>query len=280
MSHPLLEQAAINEAPGDYLRSVGVVFAEFGAQAQDSGNVSYGIQVGDGHYFVKTAGLVDDPQPFLDHPSRVALLRSAVRLSASVSHPILPQLLNAIESPNGPLLIYPWLAGELLGVSHESRDDPASAFQRFRSLPPGTIQACLDSVFDLHVVLSKAGWVACDFYDGSLLYDFAARQLWVVDLDMYQSAPFRNDMGEMFGSSRFKAPEESELGALIDDQTTVFVMGRAALVFLSDGTLNPDAFRGPRALFDVAAQACQPDRAQRHASMAAFHTAWRAALGV
>ena len=55
------------------------------------------------------------------------------------------------------------------------------------------------------------------------------------------------------------APEELELGALIDERTTVFVMGRTALVFLSDGTLDFEDFRGPRSLFDVVAQACQPD---------------------
>jgi serine/threonine protein kinase len=280
MSHPLSDHTAIDQPPSEYLRSVGTVFAEFGRQTQDSGNVSYGVQVGDERFFVKTAGLVDDPRPFLDHPARVALLRNAVRLSASVTHPLLPRLHGVIESPDGPLLVYPWLDGELLGVAREQRDDPRSAFQRFRALPASTIQVHLDALYDLHAALARAGWVAVDFYDGSLLYDFAAGRLWAVDLDMYRDAPFRNEMGEMFGSSRFMAPEEVELGALIDEQTTVFVMGRTALVFLSDGTLDAGAFRGPRALFDVAAQACRPERALRFASMAAFYDAWRAAKDV
>ena len=280
MSHPLLNRKAIEQAPGDYLLSVGTIFAEFGAQTQDSGNVSYGVQVGGERYFVKTAGLVDDQHPLLDHPARVALLRNAVRLSASVSHPILPILRGVVESPSGPMLVYPWLEGELLGVPRESRNDPASALHRFRSLPSAVIQACLGDIFALHTVLSEAGWIAYDFYDGSLLYDFAAARLWAVDLDMYRDDPFRNDMGEMFGSSRFKAPEESQRGAFIDDRTTVFVMGRTVLVFLSDGTLNFEAFRGPRALFDVVVQACQPDRTHRFASMSAFYHAWLAASSV
>ena len=235
MSHPLLQRLVIDRPPGEYLRSVGGVFAEFGVSTQDSGNISYGVQVGDSRYFVKTAGLVDDPLPVPDHAGRVALLRNTVRLNASVTH---------------------------------------------SALPPSEILRCLDTVFDLHTSLAHAGWVAVDFYDGSLLYDFAAGRIWVVDLDMYQDGPFHNGMGEMFGSSRFKAPEESELDALIDEQTTVFVMGRAALVFLSDGTLDLDAFRGPRVLFEVVAQACRPDRARRFASMATFQNAWRVAWGV
>ena len=280
MSHPLLECPAIDQPPVEYLRSVGVIFAEFGAQTQDSGNVSYGVQVGAERYFVKTAGRVDDPRPFLGHPARVTLLRNAARLSAGVSHPILPRLLGVIESPGGPLLVYPWLGGELLGVPRDQRDDPYSSFQRFRNLPPATIHTCLDAIFDLHAVLARVGWIAGDFYDGSLLYEFAADRLWAVDLDSYHQGPFRNDMGRMFGSTRFMAPEEFERGATIDAQTSVFVMGRTALIFLSDGTLDPQAFRGPRALFDVVVQACRPDRADRFTSMAAFSRAWQEARGV
>jgi serine/threonine protein kinase len=277
MSHPLLDCASIDRQPDSYLRSVGMVFAEFGDQTQDSGNVSYGIQIDAELYFVKTAGRPDDPRPLLKHPARVALLRNAVRLHASCRHPILLPLFRVIESPSGPLLVYPWREGELLGAPGALRSDPESAFQRFRSLPAPTIQLCLDAVFDLHRELARAGWITVDFYDGCLLYDFASGQLGVVDLDMYRAAPFRNEMGRMFGSTRFMAPEEFERGALIDEQTTVFVMGRTALVFLSDGTLDADAFRGSRALFEVIARACNPERSRRFDSMAAFYRAWQAA---
>jgi serine/threonine protein kinase len=276
MPHALLDCEVINEQPGQYLRSVGAVFAEFGALTQDSGNVSYGVQIDAKRYFVKTAGRPDDPRPFLKHEGRVALLRNAVRLSQSCRHPALPRLYQVIESPSGPLLVYQWLEGELLGAPRARRDDPESAFQRFRSLPAATIQGSLDAIFDLHHELAGAGWIAVDFYDGCLIYDFKSGRLGIVDLDTYSEGPFRNEMGRMFGSPRFMAPEEFELGALIDEQTNVFVMGRTALVFLSDGTLNPDAFRGTPALFKVVARACEPERSRRYDSMAAFYSEWRA----
>ena len=50
---------------------------------------------------------------------------------------------------------------------------------------------------------------------------------------------------------------------MIDEQTTVFVMGRTALVFLSDGTLDTAPFRGSHALLAVVAQACAPERGER-----------------
>jgi serine/threonine-protein kinase len=270
----------INEQPEQYLRSVGTLFAEFGALTQDSGNVSYGVQIGAERYFVKTAGRPGDPRRFLNHAARVALLRNAVRLSESCRHHTLPRLYRVIESPSGPLLVYQWLDGELIGTPRARRDDPECAFQRFRRLPAATIQGRLDAVFDLHHELAGAGWIAVDFYDGSLIYDFKSGRIGIVDLDMYREGPFRNEMGRMFGSTRFMAPEEFELGALIDERTNVFVMGRTALVFLSDGTLNADAFRGTRDLFEVVDRACEPERSRRYDSMAAFYSAWRAARAV
>src|SRR5262249_8684768 len=159
----------IDEPANQYLRSVGTVFAEFGELTQDSGNVSYGVEVAGNRYFVKTAGDPDNPRPVLDHPARVALLRNAVRLYETCRHPLLPRLYQVIEWPSGPLLVYQWLEGDLLGVPRAQRDDPESAFQRFRRLPAPTISKCLDAVFDLHDELARVGWIAVDFYDGCLI---------------------------------------------------------------------------------------------------------------
>jgi serine/threonine-protein kinase len=277
MSHALLDCEAIDEPPYQYLRAVGTVFAEFGERTQDSGNVSYGVEVAGNRYFVKTAGNPDNPRSALDHAARVALLRNPVRLHQSCRHSLLPRLYRVIESPSGPLLVYRWLEGELLGVPRARRDDPNSAFQRFRSLPVPTISKCLDAVFDLHDMLARFGWIAVDFYDGCLIYDFKSGRLGIVDLDMYRDTPFRNTMGRMFGSTRFMAPEEFQLGAWVDQRTTVFVLGRTALIFLSDGTLSPGSFRGSLPQFDVVARACDPEPAGRFGSVDMFCRAWHAA---
>jgi len=139
------------------------------------------------------------------------------------------------------------------------------------------ILRCLDDLFDLHEQIARLGWVAVDFYDGCIIYDFTTERLGVVDLDMYVEGPFRNEMGRMFGSTRFMSPEEFEPGAIIDERSNVYVMGRTALVFLSDGTLNRGGFRGTDALFDVVAKACNPERGDRFQSMEEFCRTWRAA---
>ena len=45
-AHPLRDIERIDGPPGPYLEAIGTIFATFGAPTQDSGNVSYGVQVG------------------------------------------------------------------------------------------------------------------------------------------------------------------------------------------------------------------------------------------
>ena len=272
--HPLLDIERIEQTPDVYLNAVGNVFTVFDGRTQDSGNISYGVQTTQGRYFVKTAGHPDDPNPFLSHPERVSLLRNAVQLRRSCDHRTLPPLHQIIESPIGPLLVYQWADGELIRTDAAIRDDPQSTFQRFRRLPSHEIIRALDLIYELHHQLAQLGWVAVDFYDGCMIYDFDHRELHVVDLDHYCEAPFINEMGRMFGSSRFMAPEEFERGARIDERTTVFTMGRTAAVLLSDGTLERQPFRGSTTLYEVVRRACSDDRRERYDSMAAFFAAW------
>lgn len=272
--HPLLDIEGIEQTPDVYLNAVGSVFAVFDERSQDSGNISYGVQTAQGGYFVKTAGHPDDPNPFLSHSERVSLLRNAIRLRRSCAHRTLPSLHQVIESPNGPLLVYQWVDGELIRVDAAIRNNPQSTFQRFRRLPSQEIIRALDLVYELHHQLAQLGWIAVDFYDGCLIYDFDCQKLHVVDLDHYCEAPFINEMGRMFGSSRFMAPEEFERGARIDERTTVFTMGRTAAVLLSDGTLERRPFRGSDALYEVVRCACCDDREKRYDSVATFFAAW------
>ncbi|WP_328992900.1 hypothetical protein OG394_01420 [Kribbella sp. NBC_01245] len=265
--------AEIEMWPAEYVEGLGVVFARFDATTQDSGNVSYGVKAPAGRYFVKTAGDPTDQAPYLDFDGRVALLRNAVRLAEAVPHPLLPELHAVIESPGGPVLVYEWREGEHLGTTREQRDDPATAYQRFRALPAEQILKALDEVFDLHAKLTSAGWVEGDFYDGCLLYDFGARRLTVLDLDTYHFGAYRNEMGRMFGASRFMAPEEYSLGAPIDERTTTFVMARTVFVLLADGTLEREALRGSDAIYAVVQEAVTT----RFPSYDAFYQAWLAA---
>lgn len=236
----------------------------FDARTQDSGNVSYGVDVCGQRYFVKTAGLVEDSKSFLNHASRVEVLRNAVRVAESSEHPTLPELRQVIESPDGPMLFYEWVDGKLV----------RNSLQRVHNLPVSDVVGLLSQVYDLHVDLVRRGWIANDFYDGSMIYDFERGEFHAVDLDTYHRGPFINRMGRMYGSKRFMAPEEFRLGAEIDERTTVFNMGRTAAVLLSDNSLDREAFRGRDSQYEVMLRACQDAPDERFQSVSELCSAW------
>lgn len=278
----LLTAETIAEDPVVYVHRQGTVVAEFGQLTQDSGNVSWLVDVGARRLFVKTADATGPqapgaPVPYFDHEGRVRLLRNAIDLAHSCRHPALPQLLNVIESPSGPALVYAAAQGELVGVARGNRDDPASAYQRFAHLPADQLFGVFGVLIDLHVALAVAGWIASDLFDGCLIVDFATASLTVIDLDSYRRGPSINDMGRMFGSTRFMAPEEFELGALIGERTTVFTLGRLVWYFGTRLTDQVEDFCGSRAVAQVIQNACRPSRAERHDSVATFAEAWRIA---
>ena len=251
-------------SPADFLATNTNIFATFDHRTQDSGNISYGVEIDGERYFAKTTGLVDDDSPYLDHASRVQLLRNAARLADSCDHHTLPPLRQVIESSDGPMLFYDWVEGELV----------RNALQKIRRLPVSQILDLLNNIYDLHVELIKRGWIANDFYDGSMIYDFHRRKLHAVDLDTYHRGPFTNRMGRVFGSTRFMAPEEFELGATIDERTTVFTLGRTAAVLLSDNSLDRKPFRGSDAQYEIILRACNEIPDTRFQTVAQFRDAW------
>ena len=226
--------------------------------------MSYGVEVDGRRYFVKTAGRPDDFRSYLDHGGRVSLLLNAARLAESSGHRTLPKLRQVVESAWGPMLVYDWGEGELIG----------SCLDRVRSLGAREVTQLLTDVYDLHRELTGLGWIANDFYDGAMIYDFQRRRVQVIDLDSYHMGSFTNRMGRMFGSSRFMAPEEFELGATIDERTTVFTMGRTAAVLMSDNSLERGPFRGSDGQYEVMVRSCAENPGDRFQTVVDMYAAW------
>ena len=87
-------------------------------------------------------------------------------------------------------------------------------------------------------------------------------------------------MGRMFGATRFMAPEEFELGAVLDERTTMFTLGRLVRHFGTRLTERDEEFCGSPAVAEVVRRACRPLPADRYEDVAAFAQAWRSARGV
>jgi len=192
------------------LDRLGRTFATFDARSQDSGHISYGVIDADGRrWFVKTAGDDVDSPGGATRQERAATLRHAAALQEALDHPALVPLEAVIEASDGVLIVHPWFSGELLRSPTERRDDPDEAYSRFRALPMPEIAAALDTVIDFHVTLERSCWIAGDFYDGCLLYDFDTRQIKVIDLEAYHYGPYINGVGRLPGSTRFMAPRST-----------------------------------------------------------------------
>ena len=321
----------IEGPPESYLREIGTVFAVFDERTQDSGNISWGVEILGRRAFVKSAGRPDVDRP-TSHQERCRILKNGVDVVCSVDRSVhrrptddspardrvvlsshdgeapptgdrvvpsipegevpttrdrtlLPRYLGQFDSSWGPVVVFEWAEGELLyrrrpnhshttpHPIHVSADDGAdtryiggtlrSPLERLQSLPRATVREFLNDVFRLHALLEAEGWISCDFYDGCLLYDFASHRCHVIDLDHYVRGPFVNSMGRMFGSSRFMAPEEFQLGARIDTRTSVFHLGRLGQIVL-----------GSRARLEVFDRACRDAPADRWRTVAEFVEAW------
>jgi hypothetical protein len=71
-----------------------------------------------------------------------------------------------------------------------------------------------------------------------------------------------------------RTTNRSELGATIDERTTVFTTGRSASVLMSDGSLDREPFMGTDSQLDVMLRACEEDPNDRFQSVAELYAAW------
>lgn len=218
-----------------------------------------------------------------DTKDAITRLRCAIPLYEQLKHPSLIELVDRIELDAGYAAVFQWFEGESLHPHWSFPPpakyvDPASPYFRFKKLPTATRLLALDRIFAFHAYMEQQGFVAVDFYDGSLLYDFSRNEIKICDIDVYQKKPFINTMGRLWGSSRFMSPEEFVRGAAIDEVSNVFTMGAAAFALLgAEQDRSYAKWDACERLYNVAIQAVNPDREGRFASVRAFKSAWDAA---
>ncbi|PEI95718.1 serine/threonine protein kinase [Bacillus pseudomycoides] len=261
----------------DWLLNLGKVFAVF--DQQDSGNICFGIEKNGKKSFVKFAGA--KTMEYTGDPTEAIVnLKQAMLLYEELKHNHLVELIDHFEVQNGYVAIFNWFNGECLH-SHWSfpppvkYSNPDSPFYRYKQLSIEERLISLDHIFSFHVHIEEKNYVAIDFYDGSILYDFETNTIKICDIDLYKKKPYINTMGRLWGSSRFMSPEEFELGAVIDGKTNVFNMGAIAFALVG-GELDRSftKWEAGKELYDVAARAVEKSRSQRYASVEEFYLAW------
>lgn len=264
----------------EWLTDLGEVFSVF--DEQDSGNICFGIKKDGTKKFVKYAGA--KTKEYTGEPEdAIATLKNSICIYEDLQHKHLINLLEHYEVEKGYVLVFEWFEGECLH-SHWSfppphkYTHPESPFYRFKQLPIEQRLKSFKNIIEFHLNVGRNNYVAVDFYDGSILYDFKNNVTKICDIDLYKKKPFINTVGRLWGSSRFMSPEEFELGAKIDERTNVFNMGAIAFGLLG-GELDRSIsnWDAGQELYQVAMKAVKLDRIERYSTIEEFLSAWETA---
>lgn len=253
----------------DFLKEFGTVFQIF--DDQDSGNICFGTEKDGRRYFVKFAGA--PAERFDGDPADAVLkLKETLPIYRNLKHRNLIEFVDSKEIGGGFAMVFKWVQGDCMGRMY-----PA-AHRRFMELPLQDRLAVFSDILSFFENIAAQKYVAIDFYDGSILYDFESGRTTICDIDLFRKQPCVNDMGHMWGSSRFQSPEEHQLGAVIDEITNVYTLGATAFALFGGYNRTQDAWELSDKLFAVAAKAVREDCMQRQQSIKQFIKEWEAAL--
>ena len=281
-----------------WLKKYGTAF--WAVDETGSGCICIGMEDGDKKYFCKIAG-ADTIGGEVSPRESVEMLKKAVPLYTDLQHPNLVKIIEEYDYGQFHVAVFEWVNGECL-YDHwnfeKYRKDHSlkSPKEKFKELSVSKKLRVTDVLFSFLRNVSWNGYVAVDFYDGSIMYDFEADETTICDIDLFRKAPVINDKGtEWFGSKRLKAPEEYVKGSVIDEQTNIFTLG--ALIFEFFGSFSEEEIRrryhSNRFLpcsfsawqlneksYRAAAKAVSLDRDGRYLTFAEFFDAWKEAQEV
>lgn len=215
-----------------WIKKYGTVFSVI--DATGSGCICFGVGNGKDRYFIKIAG-VDTVDAEISPGESVETLKNAAELYQILKHQNLVELLEHYPVLDCYAAVFRWVEGECLFdhwnfEKYDKNPGETGPAGRFKKLSPGRKLSAAECLFSFLENVSVRHYVAVDFYDGSLIYDFAADKMMICDIDLFRKQPAYNDAGEAYwGTKRLKAPEEYRLGAVIDEATNVFTLG--ALMF-------------------------------------------------
>ncbi len=248
-----------------FLSKYGRVFKVF--DDQDSGNICFGTEDSGRRYFIKFAGAVTARCPG-EPAEAVKRLKASLPVYEDLRHPNLIKLIGAGDMGGGFGMVFEWARGVCMGRMYPE------GHRRFMALSLENRLDVFGEVLDFLIYVHAQGYLAVDFYDGSIMYDFESGKTTICDVDFFIKKPCTNTMGRMWGSSIFMSPEEFRLGAELTEVTNVYTAGAMAFALLGnysrerkDWPLNDESFQ-------LAGRAVSEDRAQRPQSLRELRELW------
>ena len=252
-----------------FLSEYGTVFKVY--DDQDSGNICFGTKKDGQCYFIKFAGAPTE-QYTGDPADAIARLKATLPVYSELQHENLIELVEAKDIGGGFAMVFKWASGDCMGRMY-----PAS-HRRFMQLPVDARLTVFRDILSFFEYIASQNYVAIDFYDGSIMYDFENGKTTICDIDFFRKQPCFNDMGRMWGSSRFQAPEEFQLGAVIDEITNVYTVGATAFALFGEYNRTRDKWQLNDRLFEVVTKAVSDNRAERQQSIKQLREEWESFL--
>ncbi len=147
----------------DFIHSYGKVFKVF--DDQDSGNLCFGVRAGDGkQYFVKFAGASTEQYKGVIADA-IDRLKATVPVYRDLAHPALIKFVEADDVGGGFAMVFEWIDAICAQRMYPSD------YKAFRELSLETKRHIFEDIMEFHVHVAAKGYVAIDFYDGSIMWD-------------------------------------------------------------------------------------------------------------
>ena len=272
-----------------WLKSYGTVFNVI--DETGSGCISFGIEKNKKKYFFKIAG-AKTVEAEISEEESIKLLKEAVQKYKDIKHENLIKYVDSFDYKDFFVVIYEYAEGLCLfdhwNFDRYKRTKEITPMMKFKMLPLNKRLNVVYKLFSFFKIFINAGYVAVDFYDSSIMYNFENDNVTFCDIDLFRKSPTINDLGEnYFGTKRLKAPEENSLNAPIDEKTNIFTLGAIIFDIFSDvkniekryelGMFiqnEKESFELSDELYNILIKATNYSRESRYNTIKEFHTQW------
>ena len=261
-----------------------------------SGCISFGVQKDNKKYFIKIAG-AKTVEAEISEQESIDLLKDAVEKYKSIHHQNLIKYIDSFDINEFFAVIFEYADGECLFdhwnfEKYKNDSTLITPIQKFKKLEISKRLDVVYKLFSFFETFINAGYVAVDFYDSSIIYNFEKDEATFCDIDLFRKLPTKNDLGkDYYGTKRLKAPEENELGATIDELTNEFTLGAIIFDIFSNVSNNDkryeigmfipndlEEFELNDKTYNVLLKATNYDRNNRYTSINEFEVEFRKSL--
>lgn len=277
-----------------WVNDYGIVFSVI--DETGSGCISFGVQKDNKKYFIKIAG-AKTVEAEISEQDSIDLLKDAVEKYKNIHHQNLIKYIDSFDINEFFAVIFEYADGECLFdhwnfEKYKNDSTLITPIQKFKKLEISKRLDVVYKLFSFFETFINAGYVAVDFYDSSIIYNFEKDEATFCDIDLFRKLPTKNDLEkDYYGTKRLKAPEENELGATIDELTNEFTLGAIIFDIFSNVSNNDkryeigmfipndlEEFELNTKTYNVLLNATNYDRNNRYTSINEFEVEFRKSL--